>query len=136
MQSQGNSSAEQYYRFADEEGNKQGVRYYRLKMVDHNGQFTYSPVRAVVFDEEIKWQVYPNPSSGIFNLVYQAHEGETVTVKIHDVNGKLVRQIRLTATAFIQKSTIDLGGPQFAPDMYMLEVKAGDKKQVFRLLKK
>lgn len=136
VQGQGNSSAEQYYRFTDEENNKQGVRYYRLKMVDHDGQFTYSPVRAVVFDEEIKWQVYPNPSSGIFNLVYQADEGETVTVKIHDINGKLVRQIRLTATAFIQKSTIDLGGPQFAPGMYMLEVKAGDKKQVFRLLKR
>ena len=136
VQSRGNSSAEQYYQFTDEENNKQGVRYYRLKMVDHDGKFTYSPVRAVVFDEEIKWQVYPNPSSGIFNLVYQADEGETVTVKIHDINGKLVRRIRLTANAFIQKSTIDLGGPQFAPGMYMLEVTTGDKKQVFRLLKK
>lgn len=135
VQSQGNSSAEQFYQFTDEESNKQGVRYYRLKIVDHDGKFDYSPVRAVMFDE-IKWQVYPNPSSGIFNLVYQANEGETVSVTIHDINGKLVRQIRLTANAFIQKSTIDLTGPRFASGMYMLEVTTGGKKQVFRLLKK
>ncbi|HKO79341.1 MAG TPA: T9SS type A sorting domain-containing protein, partial [Chitinophagaceae bacterium] len=136
MQSQGNSAAEQYYRFTDEENNKQGVRYYRLKMVDHDGTFTYSPVRSVVFDEEIKWQVYPNPSPGLFNLVYQADEGETVTVKIYDVNGKLVHQVRLTANAFIQKTAIDLSGPKFTAGMYMLEVTNGDKKHIFRLLKK
>lgn len=136
VNSQGNSTTEQHYQFTDAENNKQGVRYYRLKIVDQDGKFTYSSIRAVVFDEEIKWQVYPNPSSGIFNLVYQANEGESIILKIHDMNGKLIRQARLTANAFIQKSTIDLGGPQFASGMYLLEITTGDRKQMFRLLKK
>ena len=136
VSSYGNSTTEQRYQFTDEENNKTGVRYYRLKIVDYDGRFAYSPVRPVVFDDEVKWQVYPNPSSGLFNLVYQANGGEFVMVKIHDANGKLVRQLRLAANAFVQKIPIDLRGPQFSSGMYLLEVMAGEKKQVFRLLKK
>ena len=132
----GNSATEQHYQFTDEERNKWGVRYYRLKIVDLDGKFSYSAIRAIVFDDETRWQVYPNPSSGIFNLVYQATEGETVNIKVHDVNGKLVRHFRLAANAFVQKTAIDLAGAQFASGMYLLEVTAGEKKQVFRLLKK
>jgi len=136
VSSQGNSTTEQRYQFTDFENNKSGVRYYRLKIVDLDGKFAYSPIRPVVFDDEIKWQVYPNPSSGLFNLVCQATEGEFVFVKIHDVNGKLVHQLRVAANAFVQKIPVDLSGPQFSSGMYLLEVMAGDKKEVFRLVKK
>ena len=135
INSQGNSSTEQRYQFTDVENNKWGTRYYRLKIIDLDDKFTYSPVRAVVFDNIIKWQVFPNPSSGLFNLVYQMNEGETVTVKVHDMNGKLVRHLHSLANGFVQKTTIDLNGQQFASGMYLLEVEGGEKKQVFRLLK-
>jgi hypothetical protein len=134
--SQGNSSTDQRYQFADAESNKQGVRYYRLKIVDIDGRFTYSHVRAIVFEEEITWQVFPNPSHGIFNLVYQANDGQIVNIKIHDMAGKLVHQVRATANAFVQKLAIDLRGTQFSAGMYLLEVATDGKKEVFRLLKK
>jgi len=136
VNSYGNSTSEQRYQFTDVESNKRGVRYYRLKIVDHDGQYSYSPIRSVVFDDELKWVVYPNPSAGIFNVVYQAPAGEMVYIKIHDPNGKLVRQLRVTANAFVQKSVIDLDGPQFSSGMYLVEVLAGEKKQVFRIIKK
>ena len=136
VNSYGNSTTEQRYQFTDVESNKTGVRYYRLKIVDHDGQFSYSPIRSVMFDDEIKWVVYPNPSTGIFNVVYQAAAREMVYIKIHDANGKLVRQVSTTATAFVQKSIIDLNGPQFSSGMYLLEVVAGEKKQVFRIIRR
>ena len=89
-----------------------------------------------MFDEQVKWVVYPNPSGGIFNLVYQAAAGEMVYVRVHDANGKLVHQQSATASAFLQKSIIDMSGPKFSPGMYLVEVMAGEKKQVFRILKK
>ncbi|WP_276500004.1 S8 family serine peptidase [Terrimonas pollutisoli] len=133
--SAGNSTSQRQYQFTDEEYNKQGVRYYRLKMIDIDGKFTYSIIRAVVFDDEVKWQVYPNPSVGVFNFVYQVNEGEMVNIKLHDINGKLVQQRTMTANAFVQKITIDLSGPNYAPGLYLLEATAGDKKYTFRLLK-
>jgi hypothetical protein len=135
VNSYGNSTVEQRYQFIDVEANKSGVRYYRLKIVDRDGQFSYSPIRSVLFDEQVKWVVYPNPSGGIFNLVYQAAAGEMVYVKVHDGTGKLVHQQSSTANAFVQKSIIDMSGPKFSSGLYLVEVVAGQKKQVFRVLK-
>ncbi|MEO5562789.1 MAG: S8 family serine peptidase [Chitinophagaceae bacterium] len=131
----GNSATEKTYQFTDAEINKSGVRYYRLKIIDQDGKITYSVIRPVVFNEEIKWQVYPNPSTGAFNLVYQANEGEAVTIKIYDVNGKQVKLAQQIANGFVQKAEIDMIGNRFTAGMYLLEVTTGVEKRVFRLLK-
>lgn len=135
VNSASNSSTEQRYSFTDVEDHKSGVRYYRLKIIDRDGGFSYSAVRPVVFNDEIAWQVYPNPSPGVFNLVYQANQGENVSMKLYDVNGKLVQQVNLPANGFVQKHNLDLQSPKFAAGLYLLEIKAGDKKESFRLIK-
>jgi putative heme degradation protein len=117
------------------ENNKSGVRYYRLKIIDNDGHFNYSAIRPVVFNEEISWQVFPNPSSGIFNLTYQAADGEAITVKLYDVTGKTVKQFNVTANGFVQKLNIDLHETVYANGLYLLDVKAGDRRQSFRLVK-
>ncbi len=135
VSSQGNSASGFQYNFTDVETHKAGVRYYRLKIVDIDGGFSYSAVRPVVFDDEIQWQVYPNPSKGVFNLVYQSNQGETVKLKLYDANGKLVQQNILPANGFVQKHSIDLQPAKFAAGLYLLEATAGEKIQVFRLVK-
>ena len=136
VNSHGNSTSEQRYTFVDVEANKNGVRYYRLKIVDINGSFTYSEVRSVVFNNEITWQVYPNPSSGLFEVVMQAGDGTDVIIKVHDVNGRLVKETKSKANAFVQKIMVDLDGAKYSSGMYLLEVSAGERKQVFRVIKK
>jgi hypothetical protein len=133
--SRGNSTTEQQYSFTDMENNKSGVRYYRLKIIDNDGSFTYSAIRPVVFNEEITWQVFPNPSSGIFNLTYQAVDGEAMHVKLYDVTGKAVKEYNLKANGFVQKLSIDLHEPVFANGLYLLEVRAGNRKNSFKLIR-
>lgn len=41
----------------------QGINYYRLKMIDKDATFTYSPIRNVSFDSGVKVVLYPNPVS-------------------------------------------------------------------------
>jgi hypothetical protein len=135
VDSRGNSTTEQRYEFTDTENNKSGVRYYRLKIINQDGSFDYSAIRPVVFDESIKWQVYPNPSTGLFGLVYQANAGAFVAIKIYDVNGKEVKQLRLAGTGFVQRQEINLSGNNYAPGMYLMEVSENGKKRIFRLLK-
>jgi hypothetical protein len=135
ISSPGNSTTSKTYQFTDTENNKSGVRYYRLRIIDHDGKITLSSIRPVVFNEEIKWQVYPNPSSGRFNLVYQAADGQSVSMKVFDVNGRQVKQASYTANGFVQKAEISLEGNGFVSGMYMLEVTTGGQKHVFRLLK-
>lgn len=126
-----NQTIQQSYNFTDPEPNKNGIRYYRLKIVDRDGRFTYSPVRPVVFSNDMVWQVYPNPSNSVFNLIYQAQDGEAVTIKVYDVNGRVVKQQQTIATGFMQKATIDLT----TAGLYLLEVSAGETRRSFKITK-
>jgi hypothetical protein len=114
---------------------KTGVRYYRLKIVDRDNTFVYSPVRPVVFNDDNQWQVYPNPSNGNYSFIYQLNQGETVSLKVYDVNGKLVKQMGLIANGFIQKAPIDLKSAKFPPGIYLLSAEAGEKKFSIKLVK-
>lgn len=127
-------SGEQQYRFADDENGKSGVRYYRLKMIDEDGSFRYSPVRPVVFADALTWQVYPNPSNGIFHLVFQQPAGAQLPLRLYDPGGRLIRSWPVRATGFLQKETLDLGG-LLPPGLYLLEAGDGDSRRSFRLLK-
>jgi hypothetical protein len=135
MNSRTNMQQPQSYEFNDIENNKTGVRYYRLKIINNDGSFFYTEIRPVVFSDEFKWQVYPNPSPDIFKLSYQVNDGETLAAKVYDVNGRLVRQYHSLANGFVQKLNIDLHESQFAPGLYLLEVVSGEKKQLFKLMK-
>src|SRR4030095_11545209 len=37
-----------------------GISYYRIKQVNKNGKYSYSPIEKINFDSKILWQVYPN----------------------------------------------------------------------------
>ena len=130
-----NSEREQRYNFTDIENNKNGVRYYRLKIIENDGSFSYSAIRPVVFNDELKWLVTPNPSSGIFNLTYQANDGEPISVKVYDINGRVVNRFDHVSNGFVQKLTINLADAKFSSGLYMLEVMTGGKTHSFKLIK-
>lgn len=115
----GNSTAQRNYSFPDREPNKSGVRYYRLKMIDNDGSFRYSPVRPVIFGETT-WQIYPNPSDGLFTLSFQLGSQEKLGARIYDTRGRLVKQYDLISTGFPQKLSIDLR--EASSGVYLLEV--------------
>ncbi len=131
----GNTNSSRQYNFTDAEDGKSGARYYRLKIVNANGTFSYSDVRAVLFGEATTWQVYPNPSSGHFSLLYQLNSGEKITVKVYDVKGSVVKELGSTATGFLQKLNIDLTANNYASGVYLLKVETGTGKQSFKLYK-
>jgi hypothetical protein len=133
--SRGNTTSVRNYNFTDSETEKFGPRYYRLKITDIDGSFTYSPIRPVVFDEAILWQVYPNPSQGNFYMIYQLNKNERVEAKVYDISGKLVKESQAVANGFAQKLSIDLSTGKFASGIYVLKIKAGNKEQFFKLHK-
>lgn len=135
VRSYGNSSQQQHYNFLDIEMGKSGVRYYRLKIVDTDNSVSYSPIRPVVFDSDIQWQVFPNPSAGLFHLGFQAGRGEEVAIKVYDINGKQVAQYKVQADGFTQKLAIDLRDAKYSTGLYLLEAKSAEKTASFRLIK-
>jgi hypothetical protein len=133
VSSGGNSISNRQYNFTDTEPGKSGTRYYRLKIVNINGTVFYSPVRPVVFDENM-WQVYPNPSAGLFYLLYRINDQEVIYASVYDAKGRLVKKVRQTGNGLTQKMQIDL--QPFATGIYLLRLETLNSKQSFKLYKK
>lgn len=88
----------QEYSFLDEEPGKYGTRYYRLKQIDFDGTFSFSPVQSIVFEEgEVDMSLFPNPFTDNIQLEINASEEGILQLQISDGLGRIVkaRQINL-----------------------------------------
>ncbi len=133
--SKGAATAKQHYNYIDKTQTTTGTRYYRLKIWESDGSFTYSPVRSVVAANAATWSIYPNPSSGVFHFVLQLPANEKMEVHVYDANGKLVQHYNEKGTGFLQKLTINLKEGAFTNGMYLLQVTAGGKTTSYKLYK-
>jgi len=84
----------------------QGITYYRLKQIDFDGTFSYSPVRAVEGYQtgNGSMQVYPIPTRNSLNVDFSnwSEVNTDITIKITDVYGHTL----ITKNATIQQNTI------------------------------
>lgn len=62
-----NSAGDHTYGFVDRLP-VAGANYYRLKMIDTDGRFTYSSIVRIVMKEEKQLRVYPNPASEMIQV--------------------------------------------------------------------
>ncbi len=97
----GNSTVPVEYSFIDRNPAK-GMNYYRLKQVDLDGRFIYTPARLVRFDElnpgTVKY--YPNPTNGILTVeLATANATEIRVINIINVSGVIVSHLRIAPSA-------------------------------------
>ncbi len=84
------------------------INYYRLKMVDMDGSFTYSKIVAVAAPEQFSINIYPNPFSEELMISLPENPSATAII-IRDAKGSLVKRVYLkTGTSATSISTSDL----------------------------
>ena len=83
------------YTFTDATPTLKGVNYYRIKQVDNDGRFSYSPIRSVKFDNKNVITVTPNPAS---NFIKVFASQSPLNVYIYDADGKRVASKILTSS--------------------------------------
>ncbi len=103
-----NNAAQNTYQFTDAQQTN-GTHYYRLKMVDNDGQFSYSYLVKVVGDVGSNHPVllYPNPAKSIVTLQFAA-PSTPATAVIYGINGK--KMMARSIAANIQTQTLDVKG--------------------------
>jgi len=91
----GNSEEELIYSHTDKEiGFRTSIAFYRIKQFDFNGEFSFSPIRVVTFDESIEFnesKLFPNPvnTGSPVNIV-----GPDITsVRVFTTVGELVELV-------------------------------------------
>jgi Secretion system C-terminal sorting domain len=94
-----------------------GINYYRIKQVDFNGQFSYSTIVPVQFENSaVVYTVFPSPSDGQFTLNGPMKKGDQI--EIFSLSGQLIRREIITAEA----SQFDLNLNDLAAGTYMLRI--------------
>ena len=129
----GNSSAGQFYSFTDFQP-QPGLNYYRLKQVDKDGGFTYSPARVVRFGENLGAGVkyYPNPTNGILNIELDEQlVKESKIVNISTATGIMVTQWKLAANG---QNVLQVDLSRFAKGIYFIQVKTSNFNSVHRIV--
>lgn len=94
-----NTSIAQYYSFTDNSNTMNQSSYYRLKMIDLDNSFEYSPVKAVKgsgFQAEVS--IFPNP--GYANQTITINNiSEPSSIRIFDYSGRLIQNVSSTANS-------------------------------------
>ena len=87
----GNSSTIRNYTF-DDRNPELGINFYRLRQVDYNGQFDYTPIRSVNFDSKDRLEVnyFPNPVMDELSIK-SSKALENHRLEIFDFTGKLIK---------------------------------------------
>lgn len=75
------------------------VNYYRLKMVNNDGSFTYSPIKSVVFKDAKKtiFKVYPNPAFNSLTIDYALDLQKETAYSVVNMLGQTLMQGKLTS---------------------------------------
>lgn len=87
----GNSTSYLRYNLNDVNSHK-GISYYRLKQIDFDGTYSYSPVRAVAGNQSNNntIQVYPVPTKDHLIVDLSNWDNDDVAIKIIDVHGRIL----------------------------------------------
>jgi hypothetical protein len=113
-----------------------GVNYYRLKLVDIDGKFSYSKTIAIKNDGAAVTisSVYPNPFRDKIEVALSFAHAEKFTLNLYDDNGKLVRSSTAMSTAGLNTITMN-GLRNLASGTYFLEIRSSSEPVRVKLYK-
>jgi Secretion system C-terminal sorting domain len=87
----GTSVTPQDYTYTDEKPLR-GINFYRLKQVDFDGQFSYSPVVSVVFGKVGNVVLYPTPTTSTMNVRLEEAFQTEANWQIVDLMGRIITE--------------------------------------------
>ena len=89
------------------------VRFYRLKMIDKDGQFTYSPIRQLTINHsQFTINIFPNPVHNKLQLQINSDKKTTLQLDIIAQDGKVVLRSKLSATEGAMLRSINVAALQ------------------------
>jgi hypothetical protein len=108
-----------------------GISYYRLKQIDFNGDFTYSPIKPVNFSASNglllnSW----NLSEGTLNLDISTTE-KVVTIVVYDVSGRTIKKSDFNGS----DNSFQIGLPYLSHGIYMVSISDGKDYLNFKIFR-
>ena len=111
-----------------------GTNYYRLKMLDIDGKFDFSPIRTAILrgPDLDKFAIYPNPASRSVTVDFATNRKGRVEMELVDVTGKVL--LRTQAASEIGTNLFPVNVSKIAEGTYFLKMTDGQTVSVQRLV--
>ncbi len=108
-----------------------GNNFYRLKMVDADGLFTYSNIVLLRnTDSGVLLSVFPNPTADRLNINLAGMINTAMQVVVLDNAGRVMMQQNAQSS-----SAISLDVSKYPAGVYLLKLRYNDKEEVIRFIK-
>lgn len=110
-----------------------GKSWYRLKMVDKDGEYAYSNMVAVTTDVHKGISINPNPVDNVLNLYVQSASASTAAIQISDMNGRqLLQKSSVVSTG---SNLIKFDVSRFAKGVYIIRINQDNNIQTLKWVK-
>lgn len=116
------------YSFMDETPILNQQSYYRLKQVDRDGAFDYSPIQSVmVKSQDVVFNIYPNPikNSERLNIDFTNNMEEKGEIRLTDMQGKVVFISEVEMLSGNNQLAINL--PQLSIGQYLFSIEKNNQ---------
>jgi hypothetical protein len=109
------------YHFEDQSVDAGKHHFYRLKMMDLDGKYTYSNIQFVRMPiSEKSIEIMPNPATNVFKIKLNSPNRETLQVEMYDQQGRLI--IRKQADILDGNSILEVDTEGVRPESYFLRI--------------
>ena len=124
----GESETTSYYSVTDDQP-ENGMNYYRLKEIDKDNKFYYSPIASVKFEVPAGIEMYPNPAEDYTNITSRE---PIIEVNLFDAAGKLLQSLVSPGG----KNSVHLKTESLVRGMYIVRIKTTKKVFEQKLFKR
>jgi hypothetical protein len=89
-----------------------GTNYYRLKMMDHDGSYSYSAVVKIVNSNRrfAISNLYPRPAASMVTLSWNATSTGSTSLQVFDLSGKVLMHKEVTSQVGMNRADINVSG--------------------------
>ncbi len=124
------------YNYVDKSfSNKNSLIYYRLKMVDVDNKFTYSPVRVIRLGQEnssLTLNSFPNPVENELRVTLPSSwQSKKVNIHVYNSNGQIVNYVSVSNSSQIE--TISMNDLQ--KGIYFIKASCGNETAAQQIIK-
>jgi len=135
VEGHGTTTETHNYSFTDRNA-QPGVTYYRLKQVDYDGTFEYSPEVEVTIAAPLAFnleQNYPNPFNPSTNIAYSIPENGNVRLSVYNVVGEEVA-VLVNETKAAGNYTVEFNASNLPSGVYLYKLQAANSVQTRKMM--